>query len=64
MSWMLGWHSGREFNRRIKKVFNERGIEIPFPHHALYWGQSREGTPTPLRVSMENHPPVRREDEH
>ncbi len=25
------WRIGREFNRRMKKVFDERGIEIPFP---------------------------------
>ncbi len=32
------WVVGREFNRRLKLVFDERGIEIPFPHRTIYWG--------------------------
>ena len=36
------WEVGREFNRRMKKVFEERGIEIPFPHRTLYWGGSKD----------------------
>ena len=32
------WGLKREFNRRIKKVFDERGIEIPFPHRTIYMG--------------------------
>jgi small conductance mechanosensitive channel len=28
---------GREFNRRLKKVLDERGIEMPFPHRTLSW---------------------------
>ena len=35
------WEVGREFNRRLKKVFDERGIQIPFPHRTLYWGEQR-----------------------
>ena len=30
------WRVGREFNRRIKKKFDESNIEIPFPHVTLY----------------------------
>ncbi|MBI1356096.1 MAG: mechanosensitive ion channel [Acidobacteria bacterium] len=29
---------GREMNRRIKKLFDEKGIEIPFPHRTIYYG--------------------------
>lgn len=32
------WMVGRELNRRIKKRFDELGIEIPFPHRTLYLG--------------------------
>ena len=39
------WEVGREFNRRMKKVFDERGIEIPFPHRTLYWGGSKGAPP-------------------
>ena len=34
------WMVGREMNRRIKKRFDEEGIEIPFPHRSLYFGES------------------------
>jgi moderate conductance mechanosensitive channel len=32
------WMIGRELNRRIKRRFDELGIEIPFPHRTLYLG--------------------------
>ncbi len=34
------WMVGREMNRRIKKKFDEVGIEIPFPHRSIYWGEA------------------------
>ncbi|HUZ45387.1 MAG TPA: mechanosensitive ion channel family protein [Terriglobia bacterium] len=34
------WAVGREMNRRIKKKFDELGIEIPFPHRSLYFGEA------------------------
>ncbi len=36
------WAVGREMNRRIKKTFDARGIEIPFPHRTLYWGEQQQ----------------------
>lgn len=36
------WRIGREMNRRIKKKFDELGIEIPFPHLSLYFGEASE----------------------
>lgn len=45
------WRIGREMNRRIKKTFDARGIEIPFPHRTIYWGEPKEGTPTPLYLA-------------
>jgi small conductance mechanosensitive channel len=44
------WTVGREFRRRIKKAFDEKGIEIPFPHRTVYLG---EGSPMDGRVSVE-----------
>jgi small conductance mechanosensitive channel len=32
------WNVGREYRRRLKKAFDAHGIEIPFPHRALYMG--------------------------
>ena len=34
------WVIGREMNRRIKKEFDRLGIEIPFPHMSLYFGEA------------------------
>jgi len=31
---------GREMNRRIKKRFDELGIEIPYPHVSVYFGEA------------------------
>lgn len=39
------WAVGREFNRRLKKKFDELGIEIPFPHRTIYIGQDKEAKP-------------------
>ncbi|MGQ9647547.1 MAG: mechanosensitive ion channel family protein [Thermodesulfobacteriota bacterium] len=47
------WRVGREFNRRLKKKFDERNIEIPFPHVTLYMGQDKEGQAPPLRILKE-----------
>jgi small conductance mechanosensitive channel len=41
------WRVGREMNRRIKNTFDAKGIEIPFPHQTIYWGEPRKGTPQP-----------------
>ncbi|WP_405231077.1 mechanosensitive ion channel family protein [Lentisalinibacter salinarum] len=47
------WAIGREFNRRMKKRFDERNIEIPFPHTTLYFGEPKQGTPPPLHVARD-----------
>jgi small conductance mechanosensitive channel len=44
------WSVGREMNRRIKKAFDARGIEIPFPHRTIYWGEPIKGQTAPLHV--------------
>jgi small conductance mechanosensitive channel len=33
----------RGFYRLMKQAFDERGIEIPFPHTTLYFGEDKEG---------------------
>ncbi len=48
------WTVGREFNRLLKKRFDEEGIEIPFPHVTLYIGQDKQGNLPPLNVSMKS----------
>ena len=34
------WEVGREFRRRIKYRFDQEGIEIPFPHLSVYFGEA------------------------
>ncbi|MBP7050714.1 MAG: mechanosensitive ion channel family protein [Phycisphaerae bacterium] len=46
------WGVAREFNRRLKKKFDELNIEIPFPHLTLYAGQDKAGQAPPLPVSL------------
>lgn len=42
------WVVGREYRRRLKKAFDQLGIEIPFPHTTIYWGAQID----PLEVAM------------
>ncbi|TSA17110.1 MAG: mechanosensitive ion channel family protein [Betaproteobacteria bacterium] len=44
------WNVRREFLRRLKKAFDARGIEIPFPHLTVYAGVARDGSAPPFRV--------------
>jgi len=46
------WGVAREFNLRLKKKFDERDIEIPFPHVTLYMGQGKQGEAAPMQVLM------------
>ncbi len=34
------WDLGREYLRRVKKAFDHEGIEIPFPHRSIYFGEA------------------------
>lgn len=43
------WVVGREMNRRIKKKFDEVGIEIPFPHTSVYFGEASK----PFQLQMQ-----------
>lgn len=39
-------------NRRIKKTFDAKGIEIPFPYRTIYWGEPKHGMPPPLYICV------------
>ncbi len=43
------WMTGRAFNRRLKYAFDQEGIEIPFPHRTIYWGD----TISPLKLTVD-----------
>ncbi|WP_282040583.1 mechanosensitive channel protein [Halomonas alimentaria] len=50
------WAVGRAYNRLVKLRFDEAGIEIPFPHTTLYFGQDKAGSAPPanLRVMQQD----------
>jgi small conductance mechanosensitive channel len=48
------WNVGREYRRRLKKAFDARGIEIPFPHHSL----SMSSASGPFEVMLRSAPPT------
>ena len=50
------WRVGREFNRRIKKKFDELNIELPFPHRTIYFGKDKAGGSPPLIVETKQTP--------
>jgi len=36
------WDVGRELRRRIKIRFDEKGIQLPYPHRVLLWGEPQK----------------------
>jgi len=48
------WAVGREFNRRLKKRFDELGIEIPFPHRTLYMGQNKQENSSVININKQS----------
>lgn len=46
------WAIGRAYNRLVKRHLDAAGIEIPFPHLTLYFGEEKEGSApaAPLRI--------------
>ncbi|MDF0603807.1 mechanosensitive ion channel [Psychromarinibacter sp. C21-152] len=47
------WGVGRAYNAIIKQVFDERGIEIPFPHQTIYLGESKDGRTQSVKVDLD-----------
>ena len=50
------WKVGRAYNGWVKKRFDAAGIEIPFPHRTLYFGQDKDGTAPPVNLRRINGP--------
>ena len=48
------WAVRREFQRRMKRVFDERGIEIPFPHQTIYFGVDKSGHAPAARFALDS----------
>jgi small-conductance mechanosensitive channel len=47
------WGVRREYLRQIKLKFDEVGIEIPFPHMTVYFGEIRGGNTSPAHVRID-----------
>ena len=48
------WATGREYNRRLKAAFDAHGIEIPFPHTTIYFGEDKQGQARAGRLVIED----------
>lgn len=46
------WGVGRAYNRLVKMRFDQAGIEIPFPHTTLYFGQDKTGSAPPANLRI------------
>ena len=46
------WAMRRAFHGRVKKRFDELGIEIPFPHHTVYFGVDQQGQAPAAQVQI------------
>lgn len=47
------WGIGRAYNELCKRIMDERGIEIPYPHQTIYFGEDKEGAAPALRLKDE-----------
>lgn len=54
------WGVRRAFLKRLKQAFDDKGIEIPFPHVTVYAGQPKEGPAAPFQVQGASQPDPQR----
>ncbi len=50
----MQWSIGREYNRRLKVAFDTHGIEMPFPHQTIYFGEDKSGAAPPAFVALQH----------
>jgi len=48
----MQWSVGRAYNRLVKRHFDAAGIEIPFPHTTVYFGESKDGRTPAANLRM------------
>ncbi|MGS2745079.1 mechanosensitive channel protein [Halomonas sp. LS-001] len=62
------WAVGRAYNRLVKLRFDQAGIEIPFPHTTMYFGEDKAGASPAANIRILDAMPdnkaldVRRDD--
>ena len=52
------WGVGRAYREIVKRMADERGIEIPFPHMTIWFGEGRDGEAPPVRLSRAKPSPA------
>ena len=57
------WPIGRAYNLILKRIFDERSIEIPYPHQTIYFGEDKHGKAPPMRILAEKVASARSDDE-
>jgi moderate conductance mechanosensitive channel len=51
------WGVGRAYNEIIKRIFDERGIDMPFPHRTLFFGETKPGEAPRAHIALSADPP-------
>ena len=58
----MQWAVQRGYNRLLKKHFDAAGIELPYPHTVVYFGQDKRGYAPPANVTLQPDSPDEGED--
>ncbi|WP_454669741.1 mechanosensitive ion channel domain-containing protein [Achromobacter kerstersii] len=58
----MQWAVQRGYNRLLKKHFDAAGIELPYPHTVVYFGQDKRGYAPPANVTLHPDSPDEGED--
>ena len=53
------WGVGRELRRRIKNTFDAQGIEIPYPHLSVYFGEASKPFAVQVAEQLAQRAPAR-----
>lgn len=53
----MQWAVQRGYNRLLKKHFDAAGIELPYPHTVVYFGQDKRGYAPPANVFVQSERP-------
>ncbi|MBV7486098.1 mechanosensitive ion channel domain-containing protein [Bordetella sp. BOR01] len=54
----MQWAVQRGYNRLVKKHFNAAGIELPYPHTVVYFGQDKNGYAPSANLFMQTDRPA------
>ncbi|TDL81504.1 mechanosensitive ion channel [Palleronia sediminis] len=48
------WAITRAYNEILKRIFDARGIEIPFPHQTIYLGERKDGSTQTFHLTRDD----------